>query len=399
MIKSLNILMICHHRRHKSYGRSHAMAKNLVRRGHKATLVVIAEHRRFGVEETEWDGVRIIEAPDLLWGKLRSGWDPWDTLNRIIFLSREKAPYNLVHCFETRPATIYPALYYLTNHKIPLVTDWNDWFGRGGIISVLRPNWYQLLMGGVETYYEEAFRKRGAGITVISTALAKRAAALGIPEEKICHISGGTEPDRFPARTKEECRRRMGLPLDAPIICFSSGDSHIDLDVVMAAVADVSKTYPSVKLMITGQAGDHVNQEAHRHGIDKNLFLTGFVPIEELSWYMGCADMFVLPFPETVYNVGRWPNKLGDYLSIGRPILSNPVGDVKTLFENSEIGFLTGFSKEEFAEKMIDVIENPDIASSYGENARRLATDVLDWKINIKKLEDFYFQILESSCS
>jgi glycosyltransferase involved in cell wall biosynthesis len=151
--------------------------------------------------------------------------------------------------------------------------------------------------------------------------------------------------------------------------------------------------------MVTGQAGDHVTQEAHQHGIDKNLFLTGFVPIEELSWFMGCADMFVLPFPETVYNVGRWPNKLGDYLSIGRPILSNPVGDVKTLFENSEIGFLTGFSKEEFAEKMIDVIENPDIASSYGKNARRLATDVLDWKINIKKLEDFYFQILKSSCS
>ena len=60
------------------------------------------------------------------------------------------------------------------------------------IITVLRPKWYRILLGGVETYYEEAFRKKGAGITVISTALARRAAAIGIEDDKICCIPGGT---------------------------------------------------------------------------------------------------------------------------------------------------------------------------------------------------------------
>ena len=90
------------------------MAKNLVLRGHKVILVVISEQRRLGVEETQWDGVRVIETPDMLWGRLRSGWDMWDILNRIIFLKQEKERYDLIHCFETRPATIYPALFYLS---------------------------------------------------------------------------------------------------------------------------------------------------------------------------------------------------------------------------------------------------------------------------------------------
>ena len=386
--------MISHHRRHKAFSRSHAMAKSLILRRHKVTLVVISEHRRFGVKETEWDGVRIIETPDLLWGRLRSGWDFWNIINRIIFLNQEKEHYDLVHCFETRPSTIYPALCYLRRHKIPLITDWNDWFGRGGIITILRPKWYRILFGGIETHYEEAYRKRGAGITVISTALAKRATSLGISEDKICLISGGTHPDIFRMRTKEECRRRMNLPESIPIVCFSSGDSHIDLGVIMAAVANVAKKYPSVKLMITGNAGKKVFDEANEYGIGENLYLTGFVPFEELTWYMGCADMFVLPFPDTIYNMGRWPNKLGDYLCLGRPTITNPVGDVKTLFEENEIGLLADFDKDDFASKMISIIENPDIGARYGENARRIAENVLDWKIIVERLENFYYRVM-----
>lgn len=392
----LSILMISHHRRHKAHGRSHAMAKSLVQRGHKVTLMVISERRRFGVEETEWDRVRVIESPDMLWGRLRSGWDIWDMLNRMIFLSREKARYDLVHCFETRPATIYPALYYLKHHKIPLLTDWNDWFGRGGIVDMplLRPRWYRILFGWLETYYEEAFRKRGDGLTVISTALARRASALGIAQDRICLISGGAFPELVSMRSKEECRSRMGFSHSAPIICFSSGDSHIDMGPVMAAVANVAGKYPSVKLMITGKIGRHVLDQAEEFGIRQNLYLTGFVPFEELEWYMGCADVFVLPFPKTVYNAGRWPNKLGDYLCAGRPTISNPVGDVKTFFENNEIGLLADFDQNDFYAKIIYIIENPELALRYGENARKVAEDVLDWKIKVKELEDFYYRVI-----
>jgi glycosyltransferase involved in cell wall biosynthesis len=164
----------------------------------------------------------------------------------------------------------------------------------------------------------------------------------------------------------------------------------------MAAVADVAKKYPSVKLMITGKAGKHVLSQASEYGIENNLFLTGFVLFEDLTWYMGCADMFVLPFPETVYNLGRWPNKLGDYLCVGRPIISNPVGDVKDLIENNMIGFLVNFNKDDFYNKMIYIIENPELGSIYGENARKVAENVLNWKILVEKLEDFYDKVLNS---
>jgi glycosyltransferase involved in cell wall biosynthesis len=112
---------------------------------------------------------------------------------------------------------------------------------------------------------------------------------------------------------------------------------------------------------------------------------------------LGCADLFVLPFADKVCNVGRWPNKICDYMSLGKPTISNPVGDIKTLFEDHEIGLLANWDSANFAEKIIYLLEHPDIAEKLGDNARNIAVRVFDWKILIQRLEDFYYMLLNKS--
>jgi glycosyltransferase involved in cell wall biosynthesis len=386
--------MITHFTRRRTYARAHAMAKHLVERGHAVSLITIADQRKVGVVESEWDGVRVIEIPDLLWGRLRSGWDLWDLLNRYFYLNRDKGPYDLIHCFETRPITIYPALYYRKRHKLPMVTDWNDWWGRGGIIDEFRPKWYRTFFGPLETYYEEAFRVRADGLTVISSALKQRGIDLGIPPEKICHISGGAFLDIFPFRSIEECRNRMDLPMSEPILGYSSAVQHVEVDFMMKVLSIVAQSYPKVRLLVTGRTGKSLLDTASAHGVSDNVLLTGYVSFEDLSWYLGCTNMFILPFPDKIYNVGRWPNKIGDFMSIGRPMVSNPVGDVKSLLEDHNIGALAQWDPVDFAEKIMYLIENPSLAKQLGENSRQVAETHFDWKLLAGKLESFYYRVL-----
>lgn len=392
MSRPLNILMICHQRRNRSRGRSQPLAKYMIQRGHQVSLIVVAEKRRFGIVESEWDGMRIIETPDLLWGRLRSGWDIWNLINRVLFLVKDRNAYDLIHCFETRPATIYPALTYQKRHKLPLLTDWNDWWGHGGLIETNRPRWYRFLFERIETYYEEAFRTSGSGLTVISTALARRAIKIGVPKEKICHLPGGVSTEFGEVGSKIECRKRVGLSLTEPILGYCGADQYLDIDIVMESLAIIARKYPTVKLIITGNAGRSVRELAHSYGVTNNIFLTGFLPAEQLPWYLGCSDVFVLPLADKIYNIGRWPNKIGLYMCLGRPTVTNPVGDIQSLLEQNDIGLLAKWDPCDFANKISCLLESPDLVDRLGENARRVAVTEYDWKVLIEKLESFYYQ-------
>ncbi|HZK67403.1 MAG TPA: glycosyltransferase family 4 protein [Chloroflexota bacterium] len=388
--------MMTHHRRVKAQLRSFAVARHLVERGHQVSLIVTSDDRRGRVVRGEQHGVQVVESPDLLWGKLRSGWDLWNLANRIGYLARDPYSYDLVHCFETRPATIYPALLYARRYRVPLITDWNDWWGRGGIIDELRPRWYRMLFGRVETYYEEAFRTTGDGLTAISTALARRAERLGVPREQILHLPGGIPPEMLQPRELDECRRQVGWTQQGPVIGFSSLDSHLDMELVMRALAIVAARYPTVKLLVTGKSGEAVRRLAMENGVESNLYLTGFLPADQLPLYLGCSDLFVLPFPEKVYNIGRWPNKIGDYMSTGRPTVANPTGDIRTLFESQRVGLLAGWDAQEFAGQILRLIQDPGLARELGANARRVAETQYDWRILVARLEQFYMRVLST---
>jgi len=394
MPDSLRILMVTHHRTLRTRPRSRIMAQNLIQRGHQVTLITTADTRRFGIQSRTIDDVPVIEVPDLLWGRLRSGWDLWAMLNRWLYLRRTDTPWDLIHCFETRPNAIHPALDFARRRHIPLLTDWNDWFGRGGLLKVLRPRWYQIFFGWLETYYEEGFRAQAAGTTVICSALAQRAAALGIPPAQICRIPGGTVPDLYPAYPKSACRERLGYPPDAPLLGFASADSHLDVALMFSALALVARRFPTVRLICTGTIRPEVIAEAKRAGVADRLILPGFLPVADLPWHLGCADVFLLPYPKTVYNLGRWPNKIGLYLCLGRPIVTNPTGDLVDVWARHPVGLMAAETPADFAEKICTLLENPAQAEQMGAAARLAAQNDLNWKSLIVDLERFYDHIL-----
>ena len=86
---------------------------------------------------------------------------------------------------------------------------------------------------------------------------------------------------------------------------------------------------------------------------------------------------------------------MNDYLYLGRPTVSNPVGDIKILFEKHSVGYLAEWDPDDFAEKIIFLLENPQICAELGQNAIDVAKTDHNWENLAIKLENFYFKILE----
>jgi glycosyltransferase involved in cell wall biosynthesis len=391
----LKILFLTHHRRFKIFLRSGAMAKELAKRGHEITLICVSGHARFARKENFVDGVRYVETPDLLPGALRSGWDLWNAFHRWLYLANKS--YDLIHSFETRPATIYPLLRHLRRHPTPLVIDWNDWWGRGGLISELRPRWYQYLFGGVETYFEENFRKLAHGTTVISRALAERAKNLGVQESSIFWIPGGASVDHFYPVDRFLHREAYALPRDHFILGFSALDVTFDAEILLQALKRVTVAHPKTLLITTGRYSRPLDNRAAALGIKNHFWQLGLLPYASLPEALSCADVFVLPFRDKIANVGRWPNKICDYMSLGRPTVSNGVGELKTLFQRRRIGLIAGETPEDMAAKILELLHDPALQEELGATARKVAIEEFSWPVIVDRLETCYSAALKGA--
>lgn len=388
----MKILMLNHNVIWRStFFRCYHFARYLVRKGHEVTIYTIHPTNRRGIEEIELQGVRVVQFPDLLWGIGRSGWDIWDTWHRLRYLRKEQ--FDLIHAFDSRPVVIHPAM-RLKKQGLPLVMDWADWWGRGGVIAERSNKIIKYGFGAIETWYEEHFRTQADATTVISSALQERAIRLGVAANSITKITGGADVENFRPKDKQACRKKLGLAADAKIVGFM-GFVHYDLDLALRAFAQLYKRDQSAKLILVGKPSPMTADIARQEGCAKGIMEYGILPYEQISDHMGAADVFLLPFAHKQANIGRWPNKVGDYMAMGRPIISSPVGEMVHLFESETIGQLTDPTPQAFANSARELMADQPLCDKIGQQARAAAEQRYSWEHLADVLEQCYQQVIK----
>ena len=396
--KPLKILLISNHRRFKINFRAHPWARELAKRGHEVDVLCHANTERFKTKIEHVDGLRVIENPDMLVGPLRQGWDPYCAWKRKRFLFLENKQYDLIHCLDTRLAVIWPGLAYARAKNIPIVSDWIDWWGRGGLIKERRPWWYKLLFTGIETWFEEHYRAQLDGLTAISHALKDRAIKLGCDPARCTVIHGGADLKVFAnIPDKASAKKDLAIAEDSPVVCFSGLDVLIDLPLAVRAFELVLNEKPNATLLLVGPTRAQVEPMTSSPKTLDRCVATGPVPFAKLPQYLAAADVFLMPYTNKVSNVGRWPNKVGDYMSIGRPTVSNPIGEVKWLYEHYNIGALAEETPESMAKATLDLLNDPARAEAIGREARTIAETVFAWDKQIVKLEAWYYDIVATT--
>ena len=131
---------------------------------------------------------------------------------------------------------------------------------------------------------------------------------------------------------------------------------------------------------------EHVERERQRYQAES---------LKQLPEVLPAADIFLLPYPNKIVNVGRWPNKIGDYMAVGRPTVANPVGELIDLFAKYQIGRLADETPEAMAEAALALLANPQEAERIGLQARRIAETDLNWTSQIARLEAWYRDIIQ----
>jgi glycosyltransferase involved in cell wall biosynthesis len=389
---SMRILLLTHNRAGLggSFLRGFSIGRALSALGHEVTLVASRGERGFRTLREYASGLEIVQMPDALPARIRhGGLSPMDLLGRLMLSNS----CDLVHGFDHRPAVSIPALWMRWSRRVPYVADWADLWGRGGIADH-RPTSLGRALGGLDGYGEREVHRRADAVTVVTEELGIRARELGVPGDRVRRIGIGASSDVIRPLPRAAARAAHGIPEGASVVVHS-GFAPYDGRLLAESFVALSRLNPSVVLLLTGATAPEVMKTFEAFGVAGRVRSFGIVPYECLGEILACGDVMLLPFTRRSLNTARFPNRAGDYLAAGRPVVTNPTGELGRLVEREGVGVLASEDAESFAKAIDDLLRDEPRRREMGERARRLAETRMSWGAVASELDRFYRALLE----
>jgi len=317
---------------------------------------------------------------------LPAAFSPW-----ILFgmLRRVRALHpQIIHSFGHRPTASIPARFLQARRRARHVADWSDWWGGGGIAA--ERSWVgRLTTGAMDGALERWSRQVADGLTVATSHLAAMARGWGVRTERIMSLPGGARVDEIRPLPQEAARRKSGIDLQDRILVHA-GQSAFDLPFTMDCFAEVARQEPRAKLMVIGDNRGLSLLAARERGIQGRVMPFRQVPYSQLGELLACGDVMLLPFANRGLNLGRFPNRLGDYFAAGRPVVTNSTGDVGRLIEENAIGLAVEATPQATAQAALRVLSDPVLAAELGRRGREFAERRMAWPIVAREVEAFY---------
>ena len=229
------------------------------------------------------------------------------------------------------------------------------------------------------------------GIFVISTSLKKYYISQGVSPEKIHIINMTVDTSRFVDIPRHSIRKHKYIAY-----CGNVSNVKDGVDKLLRSFALVNKKHPDVYLYIIGslKSNDPNILLAKSLGIFNNIIFTGKVDVDVVPELLVNAEMCVLNRPFSLQAECGFPTKLGEYLLSENPVVITKVGDIPIFLQDGKSAlFASPNDDQEFAEKILWALENPNEARRIGRNGAEVARMHFNAQFETSRLLKILLQI------
>lgn len=226
------------------------------------------------------------------------------------------------------------------------------------------------------------------GMFVISNALKDYYESIGVKKATIINMI--VDGHRFEGLQKTSTDRYIAY-------CGTALNNKDGVDQLIRAFALVNEKHPDVRLKIIGKAPGTNDVSGNVKlsndlGIKDYVDFTGVVPSAEIPKILVNATIVALDRPDSLQAQCGFPTKLGEYLLSGTPTVVTNVGDIPLFLKDGESALIANHDNvQDFASKMIWVLEHPNESKVIGENGKQVALASFNYKIEAKKIVDVIF--------
>jgi len=384
----MRILFLNHNvENYGTYFRCHHLARGLVRRGHKVTLLCANREDTLSVTRRTDGGLTTVLLPKYRLG----GFHTLHSLRMVL-----NTFYTLFSGYDVLPTFAFPlhpmAVPTLAARSLrpglKLVLDHDDLW-KGGFANQ-HPGPYQRVVG----WFNDTMPRMARECTAASAMLMDSFRAAGVPEERIHYIPNCPTMERSPL-SKAEARAATGLPTDAPI-ALSMGHTYTEsLFMLLDAYERARAAVPGLKLAFLGKMHipasfeERLKPYLERSGGD--IIRLGEKPPTDVPAFLAAADALLLPMDDDPIEKARFPIRFGDYLTSGTPIVSNAVGEIERFLTEHDCGYVAPVSDAAaFGDRIAEALTDQSRREAIQANAARLVETELNWDAVALKLEKIY---------
>jgi glycosyltransferase involved in cell wall biosynthesis len=228
--------------------------------------------------------------------------------------------------------------------------------------------------GGWGARLHLAVSQRVGRLVVITQRLKELYVAAGIPADRVLVAPDGVDLARFEnLPNREDARRRMGLPVEGRVVCYTG---HLFEWKGVYVLVDAALHLPdALFLIVGGMAEDQERLQAYaaRQSI-KNVHLIAHLPPTEVPAYLFAADVLVLPnsAQETISREYTSPLKMFEYMASKTPIVATDLPSTREILRDGKNALLIEpDDPEALARGIRRVLEMPDRGRQLGAQARR----------------------------
>lgn len=231
-------------------------------------------------------------------------------------------------------------------------------------------------------------------ILVVAEENRQRLYRKGVDPKKISVVGNTPNLDVFrDTPVPEEIRARF----EGAFVLLYIGEvsPYRGLDTVVRALPEIRKRIPNIKLAILGK-GDGITEVqsiAQSFGVLEYIDLVGFRPLKELPGYIVGSDVCIIPHHRNEHIDTTLPNKLFDYMALGKPIIATDAAPLKRIIESEGCGRTYKSGDSAAFASLVNELAISNRRREMGERSKRAVLERYNWAVDSKVLTEVFAKL------
>lgn len=363
--------------------RSYWVALELIKNGHKVTVITADPKAIQDSREVTIDGIKVIYLKEKYSQDMSISTRLKAFLGFVwksIIAAKRQNGIDLVIATSTPLTVGITALYMKWFKQVPYIFEVRDLWPE---VPIQMGAFKSSLIVKPTRWFEKTIYENAEHVIALSPGM-QDGVVKYISKGQTSMIPNMSKMDEFWAREKDmELAARLGLKSDSfKVVHFGSLGLANGAETIIQS-AKLLKNDESIEFIFVGGGSteEKLIEECEKYQLTNVKFL-GRYPMKDTSEIVNLCDVSIVSFKDLPILYTNSPNKLFDSLSAGKPIIVNSAGWTKDMVEEHNCGYYVNPSNpEELVDRILYMKEHPEVVEKMGKASRYLAENVYDKSI------------------